>query len=108
MTLGALAAWRAVNRQEDANMPSHDIPQLEKHIKSLHEAVNDLAQEDDFIEMLKIIHFPGYTTPAEYRLVAGLIAEMTAQVRALTNLRGTVLAASQMMVAGERVGAESR
>ena len=89
-------------------MPSHDIPQLEKRIKSLHEAVNDLGQDDDFVEMLRIIHFPGYTTPAEFRLVSGLVAEMTAQVRALTALRGTLLEASREMVANERVGAAAR
>lgn len=77
----------------------HDIPQLEKHIKALHEAVRVLAVDDDFLELLKIIHSPGYTTPAEFKLVNGVIGLMHAQVRELTTLKGTLLSASREIVA---------
>jgi hypothetical protein len=76
----------------------HDIPQLEKSIKALHEAVRGLAGDDDFLELLKIIHFPGYTTPAEFELVFGVVNSMQAQVRELTGLRRTLVTASHEII----------
>lgn len=84
----------------------HDIPKLERHIKALHESVLELAVDDDFIELLKVIRFPGWTTPAEFTLVAALVDTMHTQVRELTDLRQTLLTASREIVgATELAGA---
>ncbi len=76
----------------------HDIPQLEGNIKALHEAVRVLAVDDDYLELLKIIHFPGYTTPAEFQLVTAVVKSMGVQVRELTALKETLLSASREII----------
>jgi hypothetical protein len=76
----------------------HDIPQLERNMKSLHEAVRVLAVDDDYLELLKIIHFPGYTTPAEFQLVNAVVKVMQVQVHELTGLKQTLLSASREII----------
>lgn len=84
----------------------HDIPKLERHIKTLHESVLELAVDDDFIELLKVIRFPGWTTPAEFELVSVLVDSMTVQVKELTELRRTLVTAGRQIAgATELAGA---
>jgi hypothetical protein len=82
----------------------HDIGRLERDIKTLQKTVHAFAHEDTYAQLLKFIHQPGWTTPAEYLLVHGAINSMNAQFRELTALRDTVLgAAREIAQAGERV-----
>ncbi|HEY3017449.1 MAG TPA: hypothetical protein VGJ23_01320 [Gaiellaceae bacterium] len=76
----------------------HDIPQLEGNIKALQEAVRVLATDDEYLELLKIIHFPGYTTPAEFQLVNAVVKSMQVQVRELTGLKKTLVSASREII----------
>jgi hypothetical protein len=76
----------------------HDIPQLEGNIKALHEAVRALAVDDEYLELLKIIHFPGYTTPAEFQLVNAVVESMQVQVRELTALKKILVTASREII----------
>ena len=76
----------------------HDIPQLEGDIRALHEAVRVLAVDEEYLELLKIIHFPGYTTPAEFQLVKAVIKSMRVQVVELTALKQTLLSASREII----------
>ena len=82
----------------------HDIGRLERDIKTFQKSVQAFAHEDTYAQLLKFIHQPGWTTPAEYLLVHSAINAMTAQVRELTALRDSVLSASREIAkAGERV-----
>jgi len=47
-------------------MPKHDITHLEAKIKDLQGAFKSVGDDSDLIEMLKILHRPGWTTPAEF------------------------------------------
>lgn len=76
----------------------HDIPRLERDIKALHEAVRVLAVDDDYLELLKVIRFPGYTTPAEFQLVTAVVKSMQVQVRELAVLKETLLSASREII----------
>jgi hypothetical protein len=82
----------------------HDIGRLERDIVTLQKTVQAFAQEDVYAQLLKYIHAPGWTTPAEFLLVDGAINAMTAQLRELTALRDVVAGASREIAAGERVG----
>jgi hypothetical protein len=83
----------------------HDIGRLERDIKTLQKTVHAFAHEDGYAQLLKFIHQPGWTTPAEYLLVHSSIIAMNAQVRELTALRDSVLgAAREIAKAGDRVG----
>jgi len=74
---------------------AHDIPGLERQIKTLQRSLKQLSNDDDLIELLRIIRSPGWTTPAEYRLVRAVATSMQAQVKALNALKQEMLAASQ-------------
>jgi hypothetical protein len=76
----------------------HDVRRLEARIKDLRNGLMQLGGDADFDEMLRIIHFPGYTTPAEFLMVAGLIESMNEQVKGLTDLKNLVVGASRMIV----------
>src|SRR5690242_17257817 len=48
---------------------SHDIGRLESDIKTLQKTLSAFAHEDPYAQLLKFIHQPGWTTPAEFLLV---------------------------------------
>jgi hypothetical protein len=51
----------------------HDIDKLVTHIRGLQQAIAKLATDNHTEELMRIIHRPGWTTPAEFALmVAGL------------------------------------
>ena len=77
----------------------HDIAHLETRIKELGEQLETMGDSSDLKEMILLMHYPGWTTPAEYLLVSGIVAAMQEHVQALTNLR-------QGLIAGSRVIAE--
>ena len=83
----------------------HDIGRLERDIVTLQKTVHAFAKEDVYSQLVKYIHQPGWTTPAEFLLVEGVINAMNAQLRELTALRDVVVGASRQIGAGERVGA---
>lgn len=83
----------------------HDIGRLERDIVTLQKTVHAFAQEDVYSQLVKFIHQPGWTTPAEFLLVDGAINAMNAQLRELIALRDVVVGASREIAAGERVGA---
>jgi len=62
------------------------IRQLEEKITALSAALAKLGKGTGLQELLKIIHFPGYTTPAELALTLAILDGMSAQVRALGNM----------------------
>jgi hypothetical protein len=75
----------------------HDPKHLEGEIKALGQGLDNLADGTDFEELLKIIHRPGWTTPAEALLVSGLVDFMATQVKALTALKQVLLAGSRVV-----------
>jgi hypothetical protein len=77
-------------------MPNgHDIPGLGKKITTLSKALANLNSGDDFKELLRIIRFKGWTTPAEYMLVTTIVDSMTAQVAQLAQLKQELLRGSK-------------
>jgi hypothetical protein len=81
-------------------MPDHrlDLDHLGKKITDLSDALAKLGTDGDFQRLLKIIHFPGWTTPAEFAFASAIIDHMTVQVRGFADLKG------QLMKASEAVG----
>ena len=64
-------------------------------------ALAHLGKGSDFKELIRIIRFPGYTTPAELAFSIAIIDSMQAHVQALRNLNTQLLAASKLVVAKE-------
>lgn len=82
-------------------MDSHEMKHLVDSIGQLRRSLGDLANDQDLEELLKIIHRPGWTTPAEFQLVAGIVDSIQAHARALVGLKQALLAGSQ------KVGAQA-
>jgi hypothetical protein len=77
----------------------HDIAYLEMRINQLGDQLEVMGDTGDLKEMIFNLHRPGWTTPAEYLLVSGIVDVMFEQVNALTTLR-------QGLITGSRVIAE--
>ena len=45
-------------------MEDHNLDRLETQVKELHYSLKILADDDAWLELIKIIHRPGWTTPA--------------------------------------------
>lgn len=81
-----------------ANHEEH-VKILDKKITELSDALAHLGKGTDLKELLRIIRFPGYTTPAELAFSVAIIDSMTAQTRLLSTLNTQLLAAGKLVVA---------
>lgn len=77
------------------NTGGHDLAHLENRIKELSGHVSAMSTTDDFDELLVIIHRPGWTTPAEMLLVAGLVDAMHEHAHAFATLRQALVNGSR-------------
>jgi hypothetical protein len=82
-----------------------DIGRLEKSIHALQDRISVLGTEDDYVELIKIIHQPGWTTPAEFQLVNTIVTTFTKQIDVLDGLKHDLIQASQLVGSRERVEA---
>jgi hypothetical protein len=97
----ALASTGSVAAQPEKKPPEkHDVKPLAAAIKDLSDGLMKLAEGKDFEELLRIVHKPGWTTPAEFMLVSGLLQSMNAQVKTLAGLKQVLLAGSRAVAAG--------
>lgn len=71
------------------------LADLEKRLKAVQDAHAALAPGDDWSELWRIIHMPGWTTPPEWLFATGILEYVEAQTRALTTLRTKVLQAAR-------------
>ncbi len=81
-------------------MPDHDnhVRQIDKKITALSDALAHLGRGTGLKELLKIIRFPGYTTPAELAFTIGILESMEAQVRTLAKMEEDLVAGSKLIV----------
>lgn len=78
-------------------MEKHELSQLEAHIqalKSTHAILADSATTD---ELWRIIHQPGWTTPAERLLVTSSLEYVIAQAKLLNTLQQNLLAGAKVV-----------
>jgi hypothetical protein len=80
-------------------MAQHDVRQLEGRIKDLHQSIAYLAEDKDYEELLTIIRRPGWTTPAEFMLVTGVVDAMLAHTQTLAGLKQVLLMGSRAVTA---------
>jgi uncharacterized protein YukE len=86
-------------------MSNHDdhVKVLDKKITELSDALAHLGKGTDLKELIKVIRFPGYTTPAEFAFTVAIIDSMQTHVKALSNLNTQLLAASKLVATKEQV-----
>ena len=76
----------------------HDIDKLAKKIKGLVAAIDELAGDDRWNVLLRIIYEKGWTTPAEFKLVSGIVTNMSQQVEVLGKLQNTLVDGSKAVL----------
>jgi hypothetical protein len=64
-------------------MPTHDLNALNVQLKSISERA---------LELIKIAHMPGYTTPIEFGLVLGASVAIAAQMNTLVTISKEIVA----------------
>lgn len=74
---------------------SHHIHELEETIKALADALAHLGRGAHLQELLRIIHSPGWTTPAELAFVNAILDHISVEVRTLDRLQADLVEASR-------------
>jgi len=74
-----------------------DIQRLEKQITDVSDALAHLGTKEDFLHLIRIIHRPGWTTPAELAFLRASLEAMHAQARAMQAFRAELVRASEQV-----------
>jgi hypothetical protein len=74
--------------------PPHHIHELENKIRHLLDALAHLGRGTHLKELLRIVRWPGWTTPAELAYVHAILEHIGADVRALERLQCDLVEAS--------------
>ena len=75
----------------------HDLSKLEHHLETLNRCVAELSSIGLSKEMLLIIHRPGWTTPAEFFLVANAVESLT------HSIEGQIQQSKQLLEAAKQI-----
>jgi hypothetical protein len=77
-------------------MPSTnaELDKIDKKITALSDALAKLGSAEDWKNLLRIIRFPGWTTPAERALVHVSLDNMLAQTQALAKTKSALVKAA--------------
>jgi hypothetical protein len=86
-------------------MAKHDVDHLASQIATLKERLVRFVEDSDLEELLKHLHQPGWTTPAEFRLVTSVVHVLNQNVAALTALKSELVASSREIVAAADMAA---
>ena len=88
-------------------MSDHDmhVNVLGEKITALSNALAELGRGTTLQELLRIIRFPGYTTPAELAFSVAMVDSMAAQASLLFKQQQDLLAAARQVVAKAGVAA---
>ena len=75
-----------------------DLKKLEKRIDALSDALARLGKDGDLKKLIRIIKFPGWTTPAEFAFALGIVESMSAHTALLTQLKSVLMRGSNAVV----------
>jgi hypothetical protein len=78
-------------------MHGHDLAHLESRLRDLDRGMRGMADDDGLRELIAIIHQPGWTTPAEFALVMGIVESLQAHTTAIVGLKKALVAAGRQV-----------
>ena len=85
-------------------MPHVDhVKVLDKKITELSDALAHLGKGTSLAELIRIIKFPGWTTPAEFAFAVAIVDTMQAQVTMLNSLSTQLLAAGKLVAPAKQL-----
>jgi hypothetical protein len=76
-------------------MKEIDVQRLESGVKTLQASFAELSRQQDWEELIPIWRRPGWTTPAEFILVAGTIESMVNMTNHLIEMKRIVIDGSR-------------
>jgi hypothetical protein len=79
-----------------------DISRLAKRVDALSNALARLSNASDFRKLILLLRRPGWTTPAEFAFAMGIVESMTAQAKALGQLKSGLLKGSRAVSTKQR------
>jgi hypothetical protein len=91
----------ATFERSELTMQDH-VKRLSERIEYLQRELEATAKEAAYPDLLTIIRRPGFTTPAELALLLGLVDNLTAQVTAIRQANGSLLAGAREVGAAAR------
>jgi hypothetical protein len=74
---------------------SHHIHELEKTIKTLADKLAELGRGAHLLELQRVIHWPGWTSPAELAFVNAILDHLSVEVRTIERLQADLVEASR-------------
>jgi hypothetical protein len=80
----------------------HDIGRLEERITEVRERLLKIVEGEDILELNKIIHKPGWTTPAEYQLVTAIVETIGRHAEVIDQLQTELIKGSRLVGETER------
>jgi len=85
-------------------MEKHELSKVESHIQTIRTAYAALAGGGEMNELFKIIHNPGWTTPAELAFLLASLESIKAQTAQLAAMQQGLLAAAQLVSTARAAG----
>jgi hypothetical protein len=85
-------------------MEKQELMQVEAHIQALKTSHAALASTDELDELWKIIHRPGWTTPAELAFLLTGLESIKAQTLQLTSLKQGLLNSATLVGTSRAAG----
>lgn len=73
------------------------IKRLDKKITALSNALAKLGKGTDLKDLIRIIRFPGWTTPAEFAFTVAILDSMQTQVNQLAELSNSLAKAAKQV-----------
>lgn len=86
-------------------MANHEIVKLEQLINSVKSAQSNFNSADEWEELWRIVHQPGWTTIAEATLVLNTVESIKTQMIQLNALRNGLLAGARLVGTSQAVSA---
>ena len=83
------------DHKKDRDVPSHHIHELDKTIKTLADRLAELGRGAHLLELQRIIHWPGWTSPAELAFVNAILDHLSVEVRTIERLQADLVEASR-------------
>jgi hypothetical protein len=76
-------------------MTAKHVLVIDKKVTALSDALANLGKGTDLKELLRIIRFPGWTTPAEFAMMSAMLDSMNAQAAQLQKFQSAMLGAAK-------------
>jgi len=86
-------------------MEKHELTLVEAHIQAIKTSHAALASTDELDELWKIIHRPGWTTPAELAFLITGLESIKSQTLQLTAMKQGLLNSAILVGTGRAAGA---